>query len=327
MKTKKYLALALGIAACTYMTTDGFAQSVPNLINYQGRLTDQTGAPLPAGSYAIQFRLWDSATSSTNLIWAQQQTVAVQTSGLFNVILGSPGSTNVPGLSPAVNDLSFAFSQNNRFLGITLVSSNSSPIPAPSEIRPRQQILSSPFSLRSGNGVPAGTLLPFAGGAPPPGFMLCDGHAVNSQQFPELFAAIGTAWGIGDGGTNDFTLPDLRGRVAIGLDNMGGSAAGRVSSPPASQLAGTGGVDQHTLSLDELPAHTHTYWDIMWCEHSGFDPGVSEVAVPNNFGANGGDNDNVGFQMQRTTDPAGNSSNPAFGTMPPFASVNYIIKY
>src|SRR6266576_2711551 len=60
------------------------AQSVPSLINCQGRLTDQGGAPLPSGNYGVQFRLWDSPTStaSNGLIWAQQQNVSVQANGV-----------------------------------------------------------------------------------------------------------------------------------------------------------------------------------------------------------------------------------------------------
>ena len=117
------------------------AQSVPNLINYQGRLTDQTGAALPAGSYVIQFRIWDSftATNASDLIWGQQQTINIQSNGVFAVILGSGGSA-IPGATPAVNDLTYAFTQSNRFFGLTVISTNGVSIGAASEILPRQQL-------------------------------------------------------------------------------------------------------------------------------------------------------------------------------------------
>src|ERR1051325_8732936 len=70
-------------------------QSVPSLINYQGRITDRNGLPFPSGNYGIEFRLWDSPTG-TNLVWGQRQNVAIQGNGLFNVLLGG---TNSPGVS------------------------------------------------------------------------------------------------------------------------------------------------------------------------------------------------------------------------------------
>ena len=65
--------------------------------------------------------------------------------------------------------------------------------------------------------VPPGMVLPFAGAAAPEGFLLCDGSAVSRTTYGDLFAAIGTAYGAGDGSTT-FNLPDLRGRVAAGRE-------------------------------------------------------------------------------------------------------------
>ena len=128
-----------------------FAQSVPSLINYQGRLTDQTGAALPSANYGLQFRLWDSATNAApgGLIWAQQQNVSVQANGLFNVMLGAAGGSAVAGPTPAVDNLAFAFTSSNRFLGLTVVSSNGTVLAMPREIAPRQQFLSVPFAVKA----------------------------------------------------------------------------------------------------------------------------------------------------------------------------------
>src|ERR1035438_7047483 len=117
-------------ACLVAISTSALAQSVPPLINYQGRLTDQTGASLSAGVYVIQFRLWDSATAtnSVDLIWAQQQSLAVQSNGVFNVILGSPGGSSIPA---ATNNLVYAFGSSNVFLGVTVTTSNGMTIPNP----------------------------------------------------------------------------------------------------------------------------------------------------------------------------------------------------
>jgi microcystin-dependent protein len=118
--------------------------------------------------------------------------------------------------------------------------------------------------IRDYNGllrVPPGIVLPFAGATAPDGYLLCAGQAVSRATYADLFGAIGTTYGIGDGSTT-FNLPDLRGRVAAGRDDMGGAAANRLTAA-GSGIAGTtlgaaGGAETHTLTTAQMPAHTHT---------------------------------------------------------------------
>ena len=112
--------------------------------------------------------------------------------------------------------------------------------------------------------VPAGVLMPYVANAAPTGWLLCDGAAVSRSTYADLFAACGTAYGSGDGSTT-FNLPDLRGRLPLGRDNMGGTSANRVTATEADTLGGasgeesfTGTTDDHTLTIDEIPAHTHS---------------------------------------------------------------------
>lgn len=137
-----------------------FGQSVPSLVNYQGRLTDQNGAPLSGGSYTIQFRLWDSSTNASGLIWAQQQNLTIQSNGVFNVILGAPGGSDVPGPPPMVNDLNLAFGSTNRYLGLTVTSFNAIPITSPTEILPRSQLLAVPYAVSAANAGLASSVVP-----------------------------------------------------------------------------------------------------------------------------------------------------------------------
>ena len=77
-------------------------------------------------------------------------------------------------------------------------------------------------------GVPVGAMMSYGGASAPPGWLLCYGQAVSRSTYAALFAAIGIAYGSGDGSTT-FNIPDKRGRASIGADNMGGSAAGNVT--------------------------------------------------------------------------------------------------
>jgi microcystin-dependent protein len=118
-----------------------------------------------------------------------------------------------------------------------------------------KQYVDTAYGASMSNAYPAGAVMPFAGSTAPNGWLLCYGQAVSRTAYPFLFAAIGTTYGTGDGSTT-FNLPDLRGRVPAGLDNMGGSDAGRLDW--ANTLGTNGGEQKHTMTLAELVAHTHT---------------------------------------------------------------------
>lgn len=60
---------------------------VPPLMNYQGKLTDEYGVPVPDGSYSIWFRIYDDSTGG-NVLWAEEQSSVQVSGGLFSVLLG-----------------------------------------------------------------------------------------------------------------------------------------------------------------------------------------------------------------------------------------------
>ncbi len=103
-----------------------------------------------------------------------------------------------------------------------------------------------------------GDLKAYAGDTPPEGWLLPDGRAVGRVRYADLFAAIGTLHGVGDGSTT-FNLPDLRGRSLIALDDMGTAegAANRVTAAEADTVGGSDGEEEHTLIESEIPAHVH----------------------------------------------------------------------
>lgn len=114
-------------------------------------------------------------------------------------------------------------------------------------------------ALEAGNYV--GRVTWNAGATLPPRHLLCAGQAASRTVYSDLFAKIGTTWGAGDG-TTTFNLPDLRGRVPAGLDNMGGTDANRMSVIGAARntLGGVGGsqnIQAHSHTLSD-PGHGHS---------------------------------------------------------------------
>lgn len=149
--------------------------------------------------------------------------------------------------------------------------------------------------------LPIGALLPYAGSSAPDGFLLCDGAEVSRTAYASLFAVIGTTYGAGNG-TTTFGVPDLRGRVPVGVDGT----ANRLTANDA--LGQSGGAEKHTLTVDEMPSHAHVHEAIHYDAVSSFGAYQNQgfVHVGQNTAFTGGDQ------------PHNN--------MPPFQIVNYIIK-
>lgn len=105
--------------------------------------------------------------------------------------------------------------------------------------------------------IPIGGSIDFWGGsAPNSAFAFMYGQAISRTVYSTLFSMFSTTYGVGDGSTT-FNIPDVRGRVIAGKDDMGGSAAARLTSiyygASAASLGAVGGSQSHTLTLGELP--------------------------------------------------------------------------
>jgi microcystin-dependent protein len=107
---------------------------------------------------------------------------------------------------------------------------------------------------------PSGAMMDYAGTTAPPGWMMCDGSAISRTTYANLFAAIGTSYGTGNGSTT-FNLPDFRGRFPRYNDNMGTAAGaanrdtGRVHGSAQTQATARNGLGV-TISNTDL-SHTH----------------------------------------------------------------------
>jgi microcystin-dependent protein len=126
------------------------------------------------------------------------------------------------------------------------------------------------------------------GASLPTGYLWCDGSAVSRTTYAALFSAIGTAHGAGNGSTT-FNLPDLRGRMPLGKDDMGGTAANRVTSGGSgiagATLGATGGAETVTLAASQIPAHSHTATTSLTSVSAGTPAGTIGAAGTHNHTA------------------------------------------
>lgn len=150
---------------------------------------------------------------------------------------------------------------------------------------------------------PAGSMTMFAGSSAPVGYVLCDGSSYSTTTYADLFAVIGYTYG-GAGAT--FAVPDLRGRMPTGVSSGVMGIADKA-------LGAVGGSETHTLTVGQLPPHTH-----------GVTVPVGGVAgnafsmflAPELLGPG---------SQSVTSDSVGEGQ--SFNILNPYLAVNYIIKY
>src|SRR5262245_1183772 len=108
-------------------------------------------------------------------------------------------------------------------------------------------------------GIPVGAIVAWPAASVPTGWLECYGQAVSRTTYAALFAAIGTAYGVGDGSTT-FNLPDMRGRTVAGEDDMGGSSANRLTGltngVDGDTLGATGGLESTTIAQGNIPNYS-----------------------------------------------------------------------
>jgi len=160
--------------------------------------------------------------------------------------------------------------------------------------------------------MPTASIMPYAGSSAPTGYLLCDGAAISRSTYSTLFGLLATTYGSGDG-SSTFNIPDLRGRVIAGQDDMGGASANRLTGltggVDGDVLGGSGGAETHTLSTAELPAHTHGL--------------IIDSSTSDDFGTSGGNTNNVCSGSGSTASTGGGG---AHNNVQPTIILNYIIK-
>lgn len=148
----------------------------------------------------------------------------------------------------------------------------------------------------TGDTLPIGSIIPFGGTEAPTGWLICDGSMLNRTTYKELFAAIGTNFGTD--GPGNFYIPDLRGKVVVGQDTTDTDFG----------MGATGGEKKHTLTVDEMPSHTH--------KTQALNPDGEKGAWCVQYNTNGGNN--IMAESTGGSQPHNN--------LQPYQVTNYIIK-
>lgn len=180
--------------------------------------------------------------------------------------------------------------------------------------------------------VPVGTIQIYSGTTAPTGWLLCNGDTVPNgtgtvQSVTANYAALYTVLSTTYGGAGK--LPDMQGRMPIGKSG-------------SYTIGSTGGAATAALSVNNLPAHTHTATSTVTDPGHGHTNRASTVAGVNNSndgfvrgtniqdGGFGNTNANTtGITVSTSVSGGGNgtATGNAFNTISPYVAVNYIIKY
>jgi microcystin-dependent protein len=189
----------------------------------------------------------------------------------------------------------------------------------------------------TGTGITAGIIEMFAGATAPSGWLLCDGAAVSRTTYSDLFAITSTTYGVGDGSTT-FNLPNLNGRVPVGLDT---------SQTEFDVLGETGGVKSVTLTGAQSGTSVHGHADTIDTANDTHDHTFTYTDTAGNVGDSSSprwDSSNESADATRTVSTlsddthkhtiTGGVSNSvaanateAHTNLQPYIVLNYIIKF
>ncbi len=286
-------------------------EAPPNYISYQGTLFHASDPDVPYdGAMTIEFRLYRQQSDVVeDAVWAERHLGVEIFGGMFNVYLG--GGEIIEGAAHA--PLLDVFKNTSLWLGVKPGLDD--------EVLPRQRISSIPYAMVAASanvathGVPAGTIMMFAGAAAPEGWLLCDGNEYAKESYSALYAAVGGTWGET---ATMFNVPNLEGRVPVGsgfgINANTDTRSGATANLHPRLFGSTLGTNTQALTVPELPPHRHNYND-----KSG--SGSAEIVAFWNEAANEGSF----FDNPFTT--GSNGGNAAHDNVQPVVYMHYIIKY
>ena len=172
---------------------------------------------------------------------------------------------------------------------------------------------------------PVGTVITYAGSSAPTGYLICNGTAISRTTYAALFAIIGTTYGAGDG-SSTFNLPNLQEKFIVGS-----------SSNTGYNLADTGGAAEVTLSVNQIPSHTHNDGSLGTSTagnhnhtYTAFGGGTSGTVPALRFDGGGGVDFNTSSHNGHNHDVTGNTGSTGGGqaheNRPPYMALLTCIK-
>lgn len=176
-----------------------------------------------------------------------------------------------------------------------------------------------------------GIILLYGAAAAPTGWLLCDGSAVSRTTYASLFAVIGTTYGIGDGSTT-FNVPNLKGKFPVGFNSADTAfdALGETGGAQTANIAHTHTGPSHTHDTTSLVAEitlASSNIQINRVSTSSWDA-THKVAATIPAGDTG---QTTGANIAGSTDAGGtgatgSSLSSTQSILPPYITLNYIIK-
>jgi len=167
--------------------------------------------------------------------------------------------------------------------------------------------------------IPVGMIGEFFSTAVPTGWLQCDGRVLVRASYPALFAVLSTSANTGGELATEFRLPDMRGRVLVGLDDMTTARGAASRIVPTNTLGASGGTQKHQLTTAELPSHSHNLFGSTYYNGDYYASG----SVIAGYNANRGlVNNNPGDTSAATVTTG---SNTAHNIMQPYISIVFAI--
>lgn len=269
---KKLLLVAAAVVA---LGLSSFAQKAADSkgISFQGIARDNTGNVYASKTVNVIFTIQNGTTT---VYQESQNGLVTDVAGVFSTYIGASTATVATGNTyGSFADVDFSKQYNiqvavaiNGGSSVVIGSYALQAVPYSKyatlagnaiEANHTPKADTATRAIEAANGVPIGTIVPYAGskltGYAGGGWYFCDGSALSRTEYPELYAAIGTMWGVGDGSTT-FNVPDMRGMFMRGWSNDGNDDPDK-DKRVARKPGGSTGNAVGSYQADEIVAHKH----------------------------------------------------------------------
>lgn len=290
------------------------AQNEQKGFSFQGYARDFDGAAFSSQTITARFSIYPDGQS---VEYTEDQTLETDAFGVFQAIIGSERPVDFSTID--FSSAKYFVTVEVKAIGGDFVEITDTELQAVPYAKAAENAINATNAenavnaTTADNGTPAGTVISFAGASAPTGYLVCDGASVLRADYPDLFAAIGTAWGSAN--ASEFNLPDLRGQFLRGQD-QGVGVDPNAGARTAQNTGGNTGDNVGSVQSDIYGSHNHS-------------PAV--VGIPLNSGYLGSGNKDFSGGGGANLGSSGTAFSTAYSggleTRPKNAYVLFVIKY